>query len=80
MKASALYRLFSTTVKTANPSSEMKKALQKWSVMRIDTNGNTFKMRDGLTEEQAKKIADEYEARGHHQGYWATTEAPKNTP
>ncbi len=41
-----------------------------WAVWRQDTHGNNFKMREGLTAQEAKEIAAEYEAKGHKQHYW----------
>ena len=78
MRKTALLRLLNTTAKTAkvNSPAETGKILRNWSVMRIDTHGNTFKMKTGMTQEEAEKIADEYEAKGHHQGYWAIPDYP----
>lgn len=48
---------------------------EQWSVWRTDDNGNTFLMCDELTEEAAKRIVAEFEARGHKQLYFIEKQA-----
>ena len=43
----------------------------RWTVYRIDDNGNTFVVRDHLSQEEAERLVAEYESRGHKQMYWA---------
>ena len=45
-----------------------------WSVWRTDDNGNTFVVREHLRREEAKAVAEEFEARGHKQMYWIEPE------
>ena len=42
-----------------------------WVVWRIDDNGNTFVVRERLTQEEAERVVAEFTARGHKQMYWA---------
>lgn len=42
-----------------------------WIVWRIDDNGNTFAVQDGLTKQAADRLVEEFTARGHKQTYWA---------
>ncbi len=79
MKARALCRLFSNSAQKAKENSLPKTQApsETWRVDRIDTNGVTYRMFGGLTKKKAEKIAQEYEDKGHHQGYWATKENPK---
>jgi hypothetical protein len=42
-----------------------------WAVRRLDDNGNTFVVREGLARAEAERLAAEFEARGHKQTYWA---------
>ena len=44
---------------------------EAWSVWRIDDNGNTFLVRDGLSHDEAERLVAEFTARGHKQMYWA---------
>ncbi len=41
-----------------------------WSVWRQDDHGNRFRVRDGLTRDEAERSAAEFEAKGHKQSYW----------
>jgi len=41
-----------------------------WEVWRQDGNGNRYKVRDGLEDEEAQRMIDEFEASGHRQSYW----------
>ncbi len=52
----------------------------EWRVVRQDTHGNRFEMAKGLSEEFARRMADEYAARGHKQTYWAEKMPPRPTP
>lgn len=49
-----------------------------WCVYRIDYAGNTFLVERNLSQVRAAEIVAEYEARGHHQHYWA--ERASNPP
>lgn len=46
-----------------------------WCVKRLDDNGNEFVLRANLSREQAERLADTYQARGHKQSYWACRQA-----
>eukprot|EP00747_Dinoflagellata_sp_TGD_P080368 gnl/TRDRNA2_/TRDRNA2_160863_c0_seq1.p1 gnl/TRDRNA2_/TRDRNA2_160863_c0~~gnl/TRDRNA2_/TRDRNA2_160863_c0_seq1.p1 ORF type:complete len:111 (+),score=10.98 gnl/TRDRNA2_/TRDRNA2_160863_c0_seq1:161-493(+) len=41
-----------------------------YEVFRIDTHGNHFPVKVFADREEAQRLADEYEAKGHHQGYF----------
>ncbi|MGW6918254.1 SPOR domain-containing protein [Kitasatospora sp. NPDC054939] len=41
-----------------------------YRVMRQDDNGNRFEVAAGLAREEAERLAEEFEARGHKQLYW----------
>jgi hypothetical protein len=41
-----------------------------WTLWRIDDNGNTFAVREGLGRDEADRLAAEFTARGHKQMYW----------
>lgn len=41
-----------------------------WVVWRIDDNGNTFVVKDNLTQSEAIQLVEEFTARGHKQTYW----------
>lgn len=45
-------------------------------VKRMDTHGNVYTVPVGrrLTKPEAEKLAAHYEAKGHHQTYWAEEE------
>jgi len=43
----------------------------KYCVWRQDDNGNTFLVKDRLTENDAFRLVREYEEKGHKQTYWA---------
>ena len=45
-----------------------------WSVWREDDNGNRFRVRYGLTADEARKTAEDFTLRGHKQRYWAQLE------
>lgn len=42
----------------------------RWTVMRLDDNGNTFEVGAYGTRCEADLVADTFEARGHKQTYW----------
>ncbi len=46
-----------------------------WSVWRQDDSGNRFLIEEKLTEEKARQMVSEFEARGHKQTYWCTSES-----
>ena len=41
-----------------------------WRVLRVDDNGNRFVVAECATEDEARRIADAFTARGHKQTYW----------
>ena len=43
-----------------------------WAVWRCDEHGNELEVRGGLGEEEARRNAADFEARGHEQSYRAT--------
>ena len=45
-----------------------------WRLMRQDDTGNQFEIVGNLDKEQAVKLRDEFEARGHKQMYWIEEE------
>ena len=45
-----------------------------WAVWREDTYGTQFRMRGGLSKEEAQTIAAKFEAKGHKQHYWIKPE------
>uniref|UniRef100_A0A7S1G1Q8 Uncharacterized protein n=1 Tax=Bicosoecida sp. CB-2014 TaxID=1486930 RepID=A0A7S1G1Q8_9STRA len=51
-----------------------QQAAGKWVVWRVDTHGNKVVMRRTESEEEALRVAREFEARGHKQAYWVTRE------
>jgi len=59
---------------TANRVESATSAAATWQVWRIDDNGNTFLMRDDLTQAEADRVVAEFTARGHKQTYWAERE------
>jgi hypothetical protein len=51
-------------------------ARESWIVWRIDDNGNTFVVQDGLSERAARQLVEVLTARGHKQTYWAEQQQP----
>jgi len=51
----------------------------KWSVWRIDDNGNTFIVRDHLTFAEAQRLIAEFESRSHKQMYWVEREEEESS-
>jgi hypothetical protein len=49
----------------------------KWTVWRLDDNGNQFVVENDLTFQEAKALALELENRGHKQVYWCVAAAAK---
>ena len=45
-----------------------------WAAWRQDDSGNRFLMEANLTEERARAIVAEFEAKGHKQTYWCRDE------
>ncbi|MEV7280629.1 SPOR domain-containing protein [Streptomyces sp. NPDC093111] len=41
-----------------------------WLVIRQDDNGNRYRVGQYATEDEARRIADSLDARGHKQLYW----------
>lgn len=48
----------------------------EWALYRLDDNGTTFRMREGLSESFAKAQAKIFQDRGHKQTYWAAIPEP----
>jgi hypothetical protein len=48
----------------------------RWRVQRQDDNGNRFNIEAGLSEQQARQLAANFEQRGHKQLYWAEPMLP----
>jgi len=44
--------------------------VESWCIMRMDDNGNEFIVSDGHSFDEATRIVQEYEAKGHKQIYW----------
>lgn len=59
---------------------------QLYKVSRVDTHGNKFNVRGGLEKNEAEKLASEFEAKQHKQGYFvekddvATNQTKHATP
>ncbi|MFB7513800.1 SPOR domain-containing protein [Streptomyces sp. NPDC056144] len=45
-------------------------ALLTWVVVRQDDNGNRYRVGRYETEDEARKMADSLDSRGHKQLYW----------
>ncbi|MFI8372150.1 SPOR domain-containing protein [Streptomyces sp. NPDC085466] len=45
-------------------------AVQPWLVIRQDDNGNRYRVGRYATQDEAQKIADTLDSRGHKQIYW----------
>jgi len=56
------------------PESLIPDSSGHWTVYRIDDNGNTFIVREHLSQEEANHLVSEFESRGHKQTYWAERE------
>jgi hypothetical protein len=54
-----------------NEGSMTEKYKSDWSVWRQDDNGNVFLVKNRLTEQEALKLVQELERKGHKQTYWA---------
>lgn len=48
----------------------------RWRVWRQDDNGNRFALSEALDEDEARRLAADYQQRGHKQLYWAEPMAP----
>ena len=42
-----------------------------WTVFRQDDNGNRFVVEEHVSREEAQRLVEKFEARGHKQLYWA---------
>ncbi|MFF2775827.1 SPOR domain-containing protein [Streptomyces sp. NPDC058052] len=51
-------------------------AVQPWLVIRQDDNGNRYRVGRYATQDEAQKIADSLDSRGHKQIYWVERVAP----
>ncbi|WP_339731085.1 hypothetical protein [uncultured Gimesia sp.] len=54
-----------------SPANDNAGTDNNWTVWRQGDDGNRFVMEEGLTEEAARQMVAEFEARGHKQLYWA---------
>lgn len=52
------------------PSTDPAPVSVDWTVWRQDDNGNQFRISGGHPREEAERLCDEFEARGHKQLYW----------
>jgi len=43
---------------------------ERWRVLRVDENGNTYVVGERATEAEARDLAARLEARGHAQTYY----------
>ena len=59
-------------IPTLPPPSD--KPAARWSVYRLDDNGNEFTIERGLDLERALHLVGDFEACGHKQTYWARVE------
>jgi hypothetical protein len=59
-------------MKTSDSNADRKQP--KWTVHRQDDNGNRFVVESGLSREEAERLVQVFEARGHKQLYWAEIE------
>lgn len=48
----------------------------RWMVLRQDTHGTGALVAENLGEGEARSLADAYEAKGHHQAYFAAPYTP----
>ena len=55
-------------------SSSSPKPNETWTVHRQDDNGNRFVVERHLSREDAERLVQTFEARGHKQYYWAEPE------
>jgi hypothetical protein len=46
---------------------------RSWSLWRQDDNGTSFEIRRDHTRDEAERLRDELEARGHKQLYWVAS-------
>jgi hypothetical protein len=52
----------------------------EWRVVRQDLHGNRYFMTGWVSEQFAKEKAEEYNAKGHKQTYWAEKKNPHPDP
>ncbi|QEL15780.1 hypothetical protein [Limnoglobus roseus] len=57
----------------------MNRPVYTWTVYRIDDTGNVFVVKGELGQDEAEKLVQLYEARGHKQMYWAERTAKPET-
>lgn len=43
---------------------------KNFRVVRQDTHGNEFSVKEKLSEKDADALVEEYSKKPHHQGYW----------
>jgi hypothetical protein len=55
------------------PGDETPVAPEKdtWTVYRQDDNDNRFVVQDHVSRDEAQRLVEKFEARGHKQLYWA---------
>lgn len=54
-----------------SPDTEAIPDGESWTVHRQDDNGNRFVVQTGLSRQEAERLVEKFEARGHKQVYWA---------
>ena len=65
-----MIKRFFSSVTVKSPGSVFKLPMDwKATLRREDYNGNKFIMRENIPVDEAHKLADMYEKRGHHQFY-----------
>lgn len=52
----------------------------RWRVVRQDDNGQRFVIATALSEDAARQLVRDYEARGHKQLYWAENASGADLP
>ena len=66
-------RSLSMSLKYRTPAGRLsteRMARGVWRVLRLDDNGNWFVVAECVSEEEARRLADAFTARGHKQAYW----------
>ena len=65
-----MFRMFHHAVRNAGDT-------VKYIVKRMDDHGNVFDMQGNLSQQEARQMANRFQAKGHKQTYW---EEPETTP
>jgi hypothetical protein len=64
------FRFFKRSLATSATSATSQTPKLNATVKRVDNYGHIYTVKTGLSAEEAEKLADEYENKHHHQGYW----------